>query len=397
MRELIESFACTVLPTDQTSFPRGSARDLAELAGDVTGAFLAAAQESAGYGHIRNDDVIAAGALVDLDRFEPVVDASVAARQPTQAELDNAARNHLLILNNEVSDDYAEHLANDDDGATADTYLEAYVRRLRGERGWKEVVQHRHHETLRQYWLRELDHPKMQLTAGELEAAIEASYGNDDEGQLWNLLTDRWDGHAEDRLIVRLVEGHDNSGVRVSALDCLAGHVPDEIKNIVSTLIASKANGRLAELASDLAHRGSAGGEHAKARHDQYAAMIAALPDDFLELALAERAILDEKTPALSPAAAATLLAIPEATSDVQTMRVRLARHIDLDVTEDVTRILMDSDDHDTGARSDRDCDSSGYARTDSRSARPSLRPCRGEGAHCTGRSPSGTAACVRT
>ncbi|TJW46279.1 MAG: hypothetical protein E5X65_36620, partial [Mesorhizobium sp.] len=75
--------------------------------------------------------------------------------------------------------------------------------------------------------------------------------------------------------------------------------------------------------------------------------MIAALPDDFLELALAERAILDEKTPALSPAAAATLLAIPEATSDVQTMRVRLARHIDLDVTEDVTRILMDSDDHD--------------------------------------------------
>lgn len=91
-------------------------------------------------------------------------------------------------------------------------------------------MQHRHHETLRQYWLRELDHPKMQLTAGELEAAIEASYGNDDEGQLWNLLTDRWDGHAEDRLIVRLVEGHDNSGVRVSALDCLAGHVPDEIK-----------------------------------------------------------------------------------------------------------------------------------------------------------------------
>ncbi|MEI8703179.1 hypothetical protein [Mesorhizobium sp. ISC15] len=96
MRELIESFVCTVLPTDQTSFPRGFARDLAELAGDVTGAFLAAAQESAGYGHIRNEDVIAAGAdvtriLMDSDDHDTALEAiEIAIHRGMRAQIQGA-------------------------------------------------------------------------------------------------------------------------------------------------------------------------------------------------------------------------------------------------------------------------------------------------------------------
>ena len=199
VRAVLDAFVRTVLPTDQTGFPKQFARDVEPLAGDLTDAFLDAAQVSVGYGYFRNDDVIAQGALADLYRFELVVDAAVAILQPTEAELARDTRDHLSIINGEVSEDYAEHLFNNDDGHTAGEYLQAFVDRMRAECGWRSIAAHRHVASLRGHWLRMFTKEET-VPFDELDGAFGVANASDDEKYIWAALIKHWDSRFSERL-----------------------------------------------------------------------------------------------------------------------------------------------------------------------------------------------------
>lgn len=250
VRAAIETYVRTVVMRTHTSFPNSFAKDLEPLAGDVTDLFLEAALSSAGYGYFSNDDVVAAGALADLDRFEPVVDAAADALQPTPADIERQERDWLLVTNDEVSEEYAEHLADNDEGATANTYLQAYVRKMRAERGFGPLAGHRHLETLRDFWLRELEKSEEPLDAAELDAAFAASFDRGDEALLWGVLARHWDERFSDPLLERLERGHNHSTVRQAALGCAADHVADRFGEVVERLEAEGSTMRLAQLAS---------------------------------------------------------------------------------------------------------------------------------------------------
>lgn len=344
---LAARFVRTVLPTDNTDYEDRFAADLAEVAGDLGGAFVDAALASAHYGYIANDDAIAAGALADLDVFEPVVDAAVEALTPTPADLERAERDHLLIYNEEVSEDYAEHLSTNDDGMTAQTYLDAFVERLRSERGHAAITGHRHFVRLRRIWLRLIGKPDGEVGPDEIDTAVATAWRTEDERELWSLLTARWADRHGDLLAKRVTEGSTNVGIRLAALDCLVEHIPDAMQGVADRLAAAGDPQRLAELASDLGHRSARRGHDGRDRSERAAALVDTLPHVWRELARAEAAIVEGKTAALSGEAQAALAAIPDPPEDVRATRLALATQLGIDAGDDVRWMLANTEDHD--------------------------------------------------
>ncbi|OYW46432.1 MAG: hypothetical protein B7Z08_00995 [Sphingomonadales bacterium 32-68-7] len=347
VRLVAERFVRSALPRDSTGFPKGFAGDLAELAGDLTAAFVEAATVSVNYGYIRNDDTIAAGALADLDGFEPIVDAAVAVLEPTEAGLAHAARNRMLVINDEVSEDYAEHLADNDDGYTASTYLDAYVDRIRSERGWPVLASHRHRDALLGPWLRALVRKDAIVPPDELQAAAAAASGTVEERSIWTIAGGQWQDGLTQLLLERMIEGHDDAEVRQAALDCFAEQLPGRFPEVVARLVDTGRDARLAQLASELAHRSPGRGADPEAWSQRTGELIAQLPHTFEALAHAELALLQDKQPDLSDADAKVLAAIADPPEDVRAARLRLAQVLELQAQDDARWMLAHTDDHD--------------------------------------------------
>lgn len=347
VRTLLEAYVLKVLPTTNTRFPNRFAEFISELAGKMTDVFRTAALGAAGYGYINNDDVLAAGALADLAGFEPVVDAAVAARTPSDEELAQAALNRLIVINDEVSEDYAEHLADNDNGMTAYTYLEAYVRVTRSKNGHAPLAGHRHLQTIRAFWLRALARSDAEISVEERIAAFDATFDQLDEELLWTVLERQWDDRFADGLLDRLVGGHAESMVRLAALGCAAVHITPRLDEVVDRIVDAGDMVRLVELADDLVHKLRDCSEGAAARQAALEAMLATLPDDARAIAEAAQALLNNETPDLAPAALALLAGLVEPPEDLRVLRVRLAQQIDLDAIDDVRWILAESDDRD--------------------------------------------------
>jgi hypothetical protein len=347
VRRLAEAFVKFVLPTAHRSFPVTFARDLAEVAGDVTEAFRDAALASVDSGIFTNDDVLAAGAFEELDSAEGLIDAAVAIREPTAAELERAARDHLRIMNDEVPEDYADYIM-DDHGITAATFLGAYVRRVRAERGWQGLASHRHLSRLRSYWLLALangDGPRPQHN--ELMAAIDAAYGSEDEALLWAVLTRAWDPRFVRQLVERMVAGAPHQDIRRTALLCFRDHIAEHMPEVVARLNHTGAAGRLAQLACDLAAHGAHGAHTPPDGRDATLQLVEMLPDTYRSLALAEIAMLEDKPPVLPLEAAIELFAIRDAPPDVRVARLRLAQHLDVTADEDVRHVLATAGERD--------------------------------------------------
>lgn len=315
------------------------------MAGDVTSAFFDAAMTLIGDGYIRNNYVIATGALADPERYEAVVDAAVAVWRPTRAEMDKAANDHVLFINDEVDADYIEYAARVDEGLAASDYLAVYVERIRSQRGWHLLVEHRHAAELRSHWLWLLGNDKgPEPQAEEIEAAVQCAIGSDDERQAWIVLLKRWDQRYADRLLDRMVEDSLDVETRRAALDCVLDHLPNRMRDIVACLTMTQADNRLVQLAGDLAQRAAARKDDERARRDVALSLISALPDVYQAIARAELAIREGGAPILTPDVRAFVASIDDPSEDVRSMRLRLAQYGDIDAAEDAREVLAWSD-----------------------------------------------------
>lgn len=344
VRSLIENFVRTTLPMDQTAFPKRFAKKAERLAGDLSQAFLDAAKTSVHYGVIRNDDVIAEAALADLDAFEEVVDLAVETLEPTDQERERWARDRLMMENEECPDDYAEHLADDDSGYTAREYLEAFMTQLRSRRGWEAIAKHRHVATLRYYWLRFISNED-NVDVSEMAGAVASAIGSADEELLWDAVAKHWQAEFETPLLARLVDGHTDNDVRITALGCLLEHQPSRFAIVVARLTEQGETARLAQLASDLAHCAATGRRADRRRRSKaVSAVMHELPEPFREFAKAVIALSDDKTPSMSAEALEAIGAIADVPDDLRVERARLACHLDFGVDADITWLLANSD-----------------------------------------------------
>jgi hypothetical protein len=209
-------------------------KDVKRLAPDLSQAFLYAAHEVVDFGVIHSDDAIAEGALDDLAGFEAIVDEALQAVNPSPEKVARDEVIHLAILNGEYSDDYVDHLTDDEHGYTAGKFIKAYIIRVRRTVAWKYLANHTHLDRLRQYWLNELREeakdPRKDMDEGEpapvqkaidpeeVEGVFACSHNTPDEESLWYLLLLAWNDRYKPALVSRVKEGNPSEKIRLAAL-----------------------------------------------------------------------------------------------------------------------------------------------------------------------------------
>lgn len=351
VRIVARRFVREFLPDSHDRYPPGLHDELARLAGDLTSDFMATASRVVGWGHIHNDDAIAAGALQDLDGFEAIVDDAVAVRTPTEVERRRWADQNLDIDNGVYSDDYADHLMDSDDGHTAGEMLEAYVARIRATKGWQYLSQHRHAGKLRHYWLRDVggqakDNP---LDAGEVAGLFSACHGTSDEDRFWFIARRAWDDRYLPPLLARL-RSHDDPDAHHAALACLIKVAPGKLGPLVEVLLDDARPEVVAAIALDLGvmsdrNDQSPFGPEASPHHgEQVSRALAALPPAYAAMADAAIALRKQEVPELSQASLAVLVPLSGGSLAVRQFRIAVSAHHDLPVDDAIRWVIEHAD-----------------------------------------------------
>lgn len=346
---IVGRFIREMLPHDRSRYDLTLVDYLDRLAPDLTPVYLEAAAEIVHQGYIYCSDVVAAGALRDLDGFESIVDSAVKVLTPTSEELANACEIQLAITNEVYDGDYGEHFENDD-GYTAANFLQGYADRVREVKGWHSLAKHRHAERLLFYWMRAfVRESKVEPpSVDELAGAFAATFGNEEEDSVWFVLAQHWDTDYQEHLLSRIREGSLLSAVRHAALACLVERAPNSLKLIVEELQQVGKDGRLVELIIDLSYlQNKIAGDGL--RHE--AAAIAAL--NHLDPALRElcEGVRESgknkrKLQTLSPSA--LLLLAKPTPSNPAVCELRIRRYLELpSVRADIEWMLTYGDDHD--------------------------------------------------
>lgn len=341
-------FVREMLPDGGDHYSVSLVDDLDRLATNLTPAYLETAAMIVRYGVTYSSDVIAAGALRDLESFEPIIDSAVKEVTPTSEEQAKARETHLAITNEVYNDDYAEYLADNEDGYTAGEFLRAYADRIREVKGWRSLAQHRHGKPLLSYWMRSLMNGTKTKPPSddEMAGAFTAAFGSEEEDALWFVLKQHWDEKYLESLLSRIREGATLSATRQAALACLVEQAPDTLEPIIDELRQAGRDERIVELMIDLAHlkdwRMSDGNKHEAA-----AAAMIRLEPALRELCEAARNSGDGEPQPLSSAAVALLSKPARSCPSVRALRIR--RHLDLSgsARADIEWTLAHSDDRD--------------------------------------------------
>ncbi|MFC0349862.1 nSTAND3 domain-containing NTPase [Undibacterium danionis] len=341
VKALLQEFIVEVLPDSRDYFFIDFVSELRRLALGLTPAFLAAAEKMIRYGVASTTDVIAEGALDDIEGFERIINVAIEVRTPSQAELLENAKTQLAILNEEYSNDYIEHISDNDDGWTAGEFIDAYVKRVRKTISWKRIAEHKHSNKLVFYWLRAMANAE-QIGADEIAGAFTSAFDTEDEDNLWPLLTKTWDPLFSQKLKERILDGHTNQFVRHGALLCMAKNEPELITQISKLLFEKRRIGRLIELAIDLS-------ELQQLPNQKFDAVIeasevsdilnSALPV-FKEIYLASVALLTSVLPTLSQLGIELLKSENEVSETVRVFRLNLDQHVSVFMAEDIHWLL---------------------------------------------------------
>lgn len=341
---VVETFIRYVMPHARDDFGISFVTEAERVAPGLTPAFLAAAATTVNYGVTHSHDAIAKGALNDLAGFEAIVDNAIAVRTLSAADLQHDAEIQLAIINGEYSEDYAQHLGNNDDGWTAGEFLEAYVQRVRATVGWRRLVEHRHRDLLLDYWFRELAKDEAP-DAGEVAEAFKVGRGTEDEDDLWHVLAKAWEPSFGQALVDRILKGHADARVRVAALTCLVERAAERLPEICQKLAAEAQEGRLVEIAIELGemrHKrsvfdGACYGEAADRAADR-------LPHLLKEISDAAYALETKASPIMSHEARELLTRIVPPSEDVRVFRVILDEYLPVPVPDDVRWLLANTD-----------------------------------------------------
>lgn len=345
VKAVVETFIRDVLPRDRDDFNAGFVKEAERVAPGLTGAFLDAAAIAVHYGYTNTHDAIAEGALADLDAFEKIVDTAIEVRTPSEADLQRAVATRLAIANGEYSEDYVEHLADDDDGWTAGEFLEAYVRRVRATVGWRQLVEHRHRDQLLWYWFREMANDDV-LVFDELYGAFTVGLGTENEDEVWYILTKAWDHAFEQALVDRIAESSDSPKVRLAALTCLAERASERLPAICQLLADRGQEGRLIEIAIELGEIRLKRSTFAGARHSEAGSRASALLPDLFKQVSDDLIAMDTGAPStLSEDARQLLARVVPTSEEVRLFRVRMDERLPMFVPDDAQWLLANTED----------------------------------------------------
>lgn len=348
-RPTIERYVREVLSSDHSCyFGRSFVDSVERLAPNLADAFIDAARRVVGHGVYGPADVIAAGAVRDLDGFEEVVDEAVAMMM-SEERSDAADAWHLAIMNGEYNEDYADHV-DFDEGFTADQFLGAYVQRARETGDWSRIAAHRHRSQLAGYWLSALlQLDRRRVDAEESTEAVRTGLTGSAEDRAWIVAARAWDERFRPRLEERIYAGHERSEVRRSALACMVTHVPEAVSPLVRRLREGGEYDRLVEIAADIAAWLEEEQPYSTPSDAAARQVRTRLPRDLEGVTDASLALLKGGQPVVSAEALELLRSATAGGIDVRRLRVSMAGYASLDVADDVRWLLAHAEDPSAG------------------------------------------------
>lgn len=345
VRIVVETFIRDVLPHGRDDFRANFVAAIERLVPNLTPAFLDAASTAVYFGYISSEDAISTGALRDLQGFEAIVDMAVGELTPSEEELRRAAEFSLGLKNEEFNEDYAQHYSEDDSGWTAGEFLSSYIDKVRATSGYQPLLEHRHRNRLLPRWLNRLagDAP---VPADELRGVYQVTRHGAGEDTLWFVLTKHWLPEVEQDLVDLVLAGHQDSGVRISALTCLVENAADRFPGVIDQLVREGKEARLVEIAvelGDLRARRDVFEKHQKESATPWAAPSLLSPFD--EVSEAAYAFEKKQAPVLSTEAQSLVGRISSTSEEVRVFRMKLDVYVPVGSAEDARWLLAHSDD----------------------------------------------------
>lgn len=345
---VLEKFIQCVLPNSQDYYTDDFVPAVERMASGLTPAFLLAAEDAVHNGVMRTNEVIAAGALKDVEGFERIIDIAVRITTPTEDELAGYAKINLAIINGEYSEEYAQYLSESEDGWTASQFIDSYVVHVRSEFGWERIAAHKHRSFMLFAWLRAMMNAQS-VSEAEVAGAFDAAYNTKEEDSVWHILESKWNAIYEPKLFERVTDGHRSTFVRLSALSCIVKHAPESLMKAVQGLFQHGRYIRLVELAVDLggSHPTSSISPIVEEGHLEVLGMLANAPAVFREIYGAAASLVNASMPEMSVETIEFLINISDACESVRLFRLKLDEHLPAFVPEDVRWLLSNADERD--------------------------------------------------
>ncbi|SDI63674.1 hypothetical protein [Bradyrhizobium ottawaense] len=272
-KDICIAFITRELPHGHRFYPNDFATSIAGLSDGLEPAFADAAFSIVKDGYNPNADLIAAGAIVDLNRFEMIVSAAISYQRELSANPDDGFL--LAVANGEYDDAAAEHYyeSASEDGQTAGELLEWYVSERRANDGWQAIRDHAHAKGLLWTWIRVAEKAK-NATTDEWLAIASAVEGESEERTLWETLRGSLPIELLPKLRNRIVPGDPNREIRVQALMTAIRDAPSEIIPAIRLLESAKDVRRMFELALDLAAANAADAKENQSAYGQMRVQI---------------------------------------------------------------------------------------------------------------------------
>ena len=220
---IAERFVREQIPQDRDGFADDLAIQLDRIASGLTPAFVKAAHKMVSSGFDTNVEAVAAGAVRDIDRFEPVLDAALDELADVDRFYEQEGKEHLRAFQDGESDEADEEsfqFHHQDDGYAANTFVAAYVNRVRLYSHWSSLSSHSRTSELGRAWAVDISRTSGTVSLEELRAVIAATWSSQDEILAWKAVREHWESSLASDLKQRILSNPNDDSLRCTLVEC---------------------------------------------------------------------------------------------------------------------------------------------------------------------------------
>ncbi|HUD90010.1 hypothetical protein [Sphingobium sp.] len=220
------------LAFDHGDYGKGFVERLDRIATGLEPDYLDAARQMVGNGVETNAEVVAAGALRDLEGFEAVVRLALDDLAALRRSYDQAHAEEWRAIEDGERDYAAEEAMqwnHEDDGYTSGVFVDAYVRRLRADGRWRTIAEHPRVAELVRAWAHAVLVARDKAPVEEIRALLAAAKDLDAEPEAWGAIDWHWHGEIEPDLRARLGDADADVSLRDALARVGLPHAPQAL------------------------------------------------------------------------------------------------------------------------------------------------------------------------
>ncbi len=220
---IADRFVREQLARDRGEFGRDFATKLDRIATGLTPAFLAVAREMVGTGFDQNVEVVATGAVRDINGYEAIVEKALDDLLALQRAYDSESpAKWRAIEDGECDKCYEDYYssAHEDDGYASGIFIETYVSAMREAGRWRDLERHPRVVELAGHWAGVVRKSSAGATLEEVRSIVARTRAGGDEEAGWDAARQHWDDGLTSDLAARMLADEGDARLRRSLARC---------------------------------------------------------------------------------------------------------------------------------------------------------------------------------